>query len=401
MVTKYEREEDFKFFFESIKSLHNSLYGTEYEPTALVADNADAISNGFKAAFPSATKRVNCWAHVIRNIDKHLKVVDQEERAKMRKDILDIQLQTNEARFFKAFDLFVEKWTTKKNSKINSFLDYFKYWRQPGNNAWYEGYDIDLPSTSNALESIHRYMKSGLLGTRLSLIQFLNTVKCPKVGLIPWWSFSRNPITLVKDASDPNKLIEQPNLNFKQYKPTPTISPNFLKKASIWNNKDIRIITINSLCVMSTSDDKKKQVTTQEASEHFKKLRDCSWTTFDGMINDLTNFNLVKLNKLDWKESVCSCYYWLKSRKCYHIVGSAYRVKLCDFSDICMDQVIEPNRKRGAPLKNKPALMVQPSDLAIAKRKKLLEARKEFNVLLVEWSSGPHILKLFREEISF
>jgi hypothetical protein len=88
------------------------------------------------------------------------------------------------------------------------------------------------------------------------------------------------------------------------------------------------------------------------------------------MINDLTKFNLVKLNKLDWKESVCSCYYWLKSRKCYHIVGSAYRVKLCDFSDICMDQVIEPNRKRGAPLKNKPALMVQPSDLAIAKRKK-------------------------------
>ena len=71
-----------------------------------------------------------------------------------------------------------------------------------------------------------------------------------------------------------------------------------------------------------------------------------------------------------WESSICSCYYWLKNRKCYHVVAAAYRVKLCNFSDICMDQLIEPNRKRGAPEKNKPALMIQPSDSNATRPKK-------------------------------
>jgi hypothetical protein len=368
MVTRHEKEEDFKYFFQSIKNLHKTLFNTEYEPTGLVADNAEAISNAFRATFSNANKRGNCWAHVIRNIDKQLRAVDAEHRAHIRKDILDIQLQTNEQRFFKAFDLFIEKWTGKKNTSIDVFLLYFKAWRLPGSNGWFEGYDLDLPSTSNAIESIHRYMKLGLMGSRLSLIQFLNNVSDPQVGLIAWWSFQRNPVTFVKDGL--NQLIQQPNLNCKEYKSKPTISSTFLKEASEWNNKEIRIITVNSLFIMSTSSDKNKQVSTKSAIDYLKLLKDCSWTSFDEMIKSLTKYNLVKLDRNLWESSICSCYYWLKNRKCYHVVAAAYRVKLCNFSDICMDQLIEPNRKRGAPEKNKPALMIQPSDSNATRPKK-------------------------------
>ena len=40
----------------------------------LIADAAEAISQGFYNAFTGCEKRVYCWAYVIRNIDKRLVV---------------------------------------------------------------------------------------------------------------------------------------------------------------------------------------------------------------------------------------------------------------------------------------------------------------------------------------
>ena len=124
---------------------------------------------------------------------------------------------------------------------------------------------------------------------------------------------------------------------------------------------------------MSTSSDKNKQVSTKCGGEFLKSLKDCPWKSFDEMIKSLTTYNLVKLNRDVWESGICSCYYWLKNRKCYHVVATAYRVKLCNFNEICFDQVIEPNRRRGAPEKNKPALMMQPSEVNKRKKDLLVE----------------------------
>jgi hypothetical protein len=56
MVTKHEKEEDFKYFFQAIKSLHKTHFNTEYEPTGLVADNAEAISNACYTKYGQTTK---------------------------------------------------------------------------------------------------------------------------------------------------------------------------------------------------------------------------------------------------------------------------------------------------------------------------------------------------------
>jgi len=41
----------------------------EFAPSVLVADKAEAISNGFQAGLGEKT-RVNCWFHVMMNVKK-------------------------------------------------------------------------------------------------------------------------------------------------------------------------------------------------------------------------------------------------------------------------------------------------------------------------------------------
>ena len=121
--------------FDAIKSLN-----TEYKPTRIIADNDYAISNAFNSAFGECEKRINCWAHCIRNIDNEMAEynVEKNNRAKVRKDICDLQLCQSSTVFHKAAELFNEKW----NEKEKQFTGYFiKNWINT-KNGWYEGYSI-------------------------------------------------------------------------------------------------------------------------------------------------------------------------------------------------------------------------------------------------------------------
>jgi hypothetical protein len=55
------------------KSL-SDIYGYQYKPSILIADDADAITNGFKQAFNYSPDndftRIMCWAHLCRIIKK-------------------------------------------------------------------------------------------------------------------------------------------------------------------------------------------------------------------------------------------------------------------------------------------------------------------------------------------
>ena len=65
---------DFAFFFRSIKSSCFREFDHLINPSILVADSADAITLGFKKVF-YMKKRVNCWAHVIRNLEINTQLV--------------------------------------------------------------------------------------------------------------------------------------------------------------------------------------------------------------------------------------------------------------------------------------------------------------------------------------
>lgn len=56
--------DDFVFCFKACKK-----HKEDYSPRILIADNADAITNGFQGAFnPNELKRINYWAHVYRKV---------------------------------------------------------------------------------------------------------------------------------------------------------------------------------------------------------------------------------------------------------------------------------------------------------------------------------------------
>ena len=74
-------------------------------PDTLIADDADAITNGFKSVF-TLNRRGTCWAHGSRNIDKKLlNIKNEEKREAIRDDIWNLQLIHTKTVFDKGNDL--------------------------------------------------------------------------------------------------------------------------------------------------------------------------------------------------------------------------------------------------------------------------------------------------------
>jgi len=88
MTTKREKKKDYEFFFESIVKAVKQVTGEVYKPSVLVADAASAIHNGFMSAYCYNSildfKRVVCYQHVSRNIDKHMGLISKETRVKIK-----------------------------------------------------------------------------------------------------------------------------------------------------------------------------------------------------------------------------------------------------------------------------------------------------------------------------
>ena len=74
--------------FRCVKRLAMEILAYEYAPTILVADSAKSITKGFKKVF-TLLFRIDCWAHVDRNIDKNmLKHVNEKKiRESIKADI--------------------------------------------------------------------------------------------------------------------------------------------------------------------------------------------------------------------------------------------------------------------------------------------------------------------------
>ena len=182
-----ETEEDFRFIFSSVKKASADICNINYEPTKLIADGSPAITNGFTSVFQHLSHRIMCWAHLIRNVDKHLNLISTHKaRAEIRVDIERIQLSLNQEIFERAIELFNEKWASEQE-----FLKYFNEQWVERNNGWYEGYATGIPSTNNALESVNRSVKDEhSFGCRMAVGQFFELVKC---HIVHNWSSDRNP----------------------------------------------------------------------------------------------------------------------------------------------------------------------------------------------------------------
>jgi transposase-like protein len=90
-LSSHEDAESFSSFFQIIAQ-------AGCNPTYVLADGAQAITNAVNKVFPEAI-RLMCWAHVIKNIDKHLIGYEPAVRRAVRQEIESLQYAISEEQF--------------------------------------------------------------------------------------------------------------------------------------------------------------------------------------------------------------------------------------------------------------------------------------------------------------
>ena len=340
----------------------------EWSPKILIADNAPEIENGFLQAFGPFTEknwRINCWAHAIRNIDKHIDkhIKDKENRIKIRADILNIQVVFNDKLFQTATTLLRTKWLklTKNESGTQVFLDYFRDNWVNKKNGWYEGFQLGIPSQSNAIESSHRHqIKSfGNIKQRSTCKRFINDTG---KQLVEDWSLKYRDI--FKNGNI--------NSNKKIFKKKPVILREDWEKAWQWGNKKhdyCHAFNESNTYMCSDSIKLPKKV---DCRRYLKDIELCSWTDFDTMFSELKLYQVIQFNDKSWEMSTCTCWYWLKYYRCSHILVLATIMPMKNNptntyvdmeEDIFKKMKLTANRTLGRPKKNKGALSHQPNEL--------------------------------------
>ncbi|CAF0952146.1 unnamed protein product, partial [Brachionus calyciflorus] len=124
-VSRQEAEEDFSFFFSVVKETYQRCFNGEIDFSTLVAENAQAITNGFKKVF-NMINRVDCCAHVNRYIDSHMRSISKLHKIRILEDISKIQKIFDNQLFLIAVNLFVEKWKQINSSAKRLFLNYLR-----------------------------------------------------------------------------------------------------------------------------------------------------------------------------------------------------------------------------------------------------------------------------------
>ena len=147
-INESDKTQDHKFLLDAIRNSIRILHNVEYNPKYILFDDGDSSENGFSHICIESSKRMVFWSSVISSIDNHLKrIKDQNDRKRIRKDLVRIRSSQNELIFAKAVLLFDSKWRGKSNDhKIDEFIDFFKSnWCSDRNCGWYEGYSICKP----------------------------------------------------------------------------------------------------------------------------------------------------------------------------------------------------------------------------------------------------------------
>jgi len=201
------------------------------KPEALVSDAADAIKNGFRNVFGDSFNHIMCWSHMNWKIESHTSHVNDKEKAKeMLHDIEILQLSNSTSLFELGSTLFMKKWKLNNKEKNQSTSDFLQYcddeWLS-SNSGWYEGIQLYVPITNNALESTNRTIKDdGTFRERHVLSRFLTTSS----DIIRNWSIDRDTSLT----------------NAKHFATEPTISLALWTSSYQWAKGNKNVICINN-----------------------------------------------------------------------------------------------------------------------------------------------------------
>jgi hypothetical protein len=285
---------------------------------------------------------VMCWAHAKRKIENRLSQINDKDKAKeILQDIEILQLSNSSSLFELGTTLFMKKWklnNKEKNQSISNFLQYFDDEWLSSNSGWYEGIQLYVPSTNNALESTNRTIKDdGTFRERHVLSRFLTTSS----DIIHNWSIDRDTSLT----------------NAKHFATEPTISLALWTSSYQWAKANKNVICINNESYkVHYIPARDLDSIPQTDLNRYKKQK---FTTFNQFKKSFDIWCLEVENDSNWRKSKCNCPAFLKNYICKHVVGMAIRLKHCKPPAAAKTVPIGEKRKRGRPAKAKTALLMQ------------------------------------------
>jgi hypothetical protein len=282
-----------------------------YSPKILIADGAEAITNGFIQIFQECLIRIMCWAHVVRAIDKRLNISGiKDYKDNILIDIYALQLSFSPVYFKYASGLFLQKWRQKNSDHINEFLIYFETEWLNTNSGWYEGICDKTPSQDNGLEANNNVVKTHhTLRRRLPLGHYLGNA----VNMVNQWSIDRT--------------------KQKIYQHSVHVKIDDWKMAYTWMKENGRILKINDkphhfIVYKSKYDNLLYQY------QHLLLNENLNFT-FDEITNVVSHIFYVIINTLNWLYSSCTCCNYFKTYMCIHVMSVAVSCDLVKIPHHC------------------------------------------------------------------
>lgn len=335
--TTNETADDYAFVFNAVKTKIKQFFSTNFEPTILISDAADAIRNAFYKIFPNAIVDIMCFAHVLRNVDKR-KFSSKNNKKLIKEDIRQLQQAPDKKTFTFMSTLFCAKWRPIEAE----FITYFeKQWLGVHCN-WYEGASIYTPSTNNAQEAVNGVIKKKVtLRKRLPMNQFMTCMA-----------------NLISDVS--KELCN----GSREFAGEPFIETGMWKEAILMQQNSFKSFKLKQ--VASYPDHLSFTVPSSTCSNptvaYYKTLSNQKWKSFDEFIqHGFQQFYLVHVKPTNsWKrESICMCTSFLKQYICKHIIAIALREELTECPDEDEPMLLSRNKRNAGRSKNaEPALVV-------------------------------------------
>ena len=160
--------------------------------------------------------------------------------------------------------------------------------------------------------------------------------------------------------------VEYPNPNLIKFATVPTISSKYMLAAYQWSivkveNKERIIIRIDDIPVKLFVSSSKSTVTLSKrlCRDFLEHESNPQFDNFGGLIKFFKSIHCVTVNRTSWELSTCTCSFYQKNNKCYHMISlcAFYKAPGCSFASVIMDQPLGRKAGRGRKPKRKTALV--------------------------------------------
>lgn len=335
-ICSSESASDYQFVFESL--MHGVIMVTEQDlrPRAVMADASAAITRGLEDSFEDENiVRLNCFAHIMMNVDKCELLPENKELVK--NDVRTLQKSFDHKTFEVGSKLFIEKWMVYEQK----FAEHFDKVYLKSNNNWYGGCAPRAPKTNNALESFNKSLKQHQTHYKRSN---LSEFKVRALEIV-----RERSKEYIEDKKPPQTSIE--------------ISEQLLKDAWDYSCSKKSFVTqknaedVDFYVFGGSNEDK---ITNNDV----KTFLNQKFTDFDDFAEKAFLIHKItfKQNSHDWaSHSLCTCHTFSKEYICKHIVAIAYRLGILNVPDAVVAGInegpIAPKNKRGRPRKATKALI--------------------------------------------